>query len=137
MKSKSILVLFLLFVAIICSNAQLKVNSDGEVGIGTDPSEKLHINGSIRGDQQDGALKIQTDEGYIGLGPYNSSFSHFYTDMDQYYFNKSILVNSGEIGSYDEDLVLGTWYGSYLLKRIWIERNYHNCRVGINDATPS
>ena len=40
--------------------AQMKIISNGNVGIGTDtPAEKLQINGSVRGNQS-GALRINT-----------------------------------------------------------------------------
>lgn len=113
-------------------NAQLEVNSSGDVGIGlTNPAEKLHINGSIRGDQSAGALKIKTTGGYTIIGPYNSAWSHFYTDNTYFYFNKGISVNGGYIGSYDEDLHLVTGTTS----RMTID--YSTGNVGIGDYFPS
>ena len=54
-----------------------------------------------------GPLKITTQYGYIRLGPINNAgFSHFYTDQSKFYFNKEIRVNSGYIGSHDENLYL-------------------------------
>lgn len=82
--------------------------ANGNVGIGTiDPKEKLELNGSIRG-KQSGALRISTGHGYVDVGPKNANWSHFYTDRPKYYFDKEIRVNSGKIGSYDEDLSLCT-----------------------------
>ncbi len=49
-----------------------------------------------------GCLKINTDHGYMQLGPDNDNWSHFHTDMEKFYFNKSIYVN-GEIGSYNNN----------------------------------
>ncbi len=51
-------------------------------------------------------LNIQTGTGYTRIGSANSSYSHFYTDRNQYYFNKSISVDTGTITSHNEDLVL-------------------------------
>jgi hypothetical protein len=81
----------------------------GNVGIGTmNPGAKLHVNGSVRGNQTGGALRISTDFGYVNLGPTNASWAHFTTDRNKFYFNKEIRVNSGQIGSYDENLQLRT-----------------------------
>ncbi len=78
------------------------------VGIGTtSPQEKLHVNGSIRGNQN-GALRINTGYGYVDIGPRTSSWAHFRTDRARYHFDKEIRVNSGYIGSYDENLKLRT-----------------------------
>jgi hypothetical protein len=78
------------------------------VGIGTaNPLEKLHIEGSVRGNQA-GALRINTGNGYVDIGPKNTSWSHFETDRARYYFNRGVTVDEGLIGSYDEDLSLQT-----------------------------
>lgn len=83
------------------------ITDSGKVGIGTSPGEKLHVNGSVRGNQS-GALRINTGNEYVDIGPKNTNWSHFYTDRERYYFDKEIRVDSGFIGSYDEDLQLRT-----------------------------
>ena len=50
------------------------------------------------------SLTISTDSGYVSIGPVNYGYSHFYTDMPRYYFNKKLVINSGQISSYDEGL---------------------------------
>ena len=51
-------------------------------------------------------LKLSTGDGYIMFGPLNTSYAHLETDRGSFYFNKEIQVNSGIVGSYDEDLIL-------------------------------
>lgn len=103
-----------------CTNGIYYISSDlvlpktekaviGNVGIGTsEPLQRLHINGNIRGNQAGGALRVQTSYGYTDIGPKNSSYAHFITDRPYFYFNKGIKVNTGIISSYDEDLKLST-----------------------------
>ena len=47
-----------------------------------------------------------TDNGYIELGPANDGWGHINTDRGKFYFNNKIIVDSGVVGSYDEDLSL-------------------------------
>ncbi|MEX2590613.1 MAG: hypothetical protein WD334_10455, partial [Chitinophagales bacterium] len=79
------------------------------VGIGVpSPLEKLHIDGSLRGNQS-GAVRISTGNGYVDIGPKNGSWSHFETDRARFYFNEGITVDGGLIGSHSgDDLSLQT-----------------------------
>lgn len=99
------------------------------IGIAT-PQERLHIMGSVRGDQS-GAVRISTGNGYIDVGPQSASWSHFYTDRPAYFFNKGIRVDEGLIGSYDEDLQLGT-SGTTRITAL-----NSNGNVGIGTVTPA
>ena len=111
----------------------VRFTSDGCVGIGTtDPGQKLHVNGSAEIDGSiylndtntrlhegsGNSLRITTNSGYVELGPENTSFSHFYTDRGRYYFNKEIVVDSGIIRSYNEDLQLDASYDGAVAKNI-------------------
>ena len=53
-----------------------------------------------------GMWQVNTPSGYVKIGPANGSYSHFSTDISQFYFNKPLVVNGGEISSYDENFVL-------------------------------
>ena len=49
---------------------------------------------------------MTTNSGYLELGPMNSGHAHIQTDRTNFYFNREIRVDSGVIGSYNEDLYL-------------------------------
>jgi len=81
------------------------IDSTGYVGIGlNNPLELLHLNGNIRGNQFSGALRIQTDYGYTDIGSQGNLAAHLNTDLPNFYFNKRIMVDSGELSSYTGDL---------------------------------
>ena len=50
--------------------------------------------------------QLNTPSGYIRMGPGNTSYAHIETDRAQFYLNKPLVVNGGEITSYDENFVL-------------------------------
>lgn len=114
------------------------VFANGYVGIGTTtPMEVLHVNGNIRGDQIAGALRINTDHGYIDIGAKSSQFTHFDTDRNAFRFNRQIQVDSGifstalSIIPENMDLKLQT----NGITRIFAYSS--NGYVGINTITPS
>ncbi|MCO4760309.1 MAG: shufflon system plasmid conjugative transfer pilus tip adhesin PilV [Myxococcales bacterium] len=78
-----------------------------------------------------GALRVNTGKGYIDIGPKNTGLAHIETDRSVFYMNKSLRVNSGAVGSYDEDLYLQT-QGS---TRIHVSKSSGN--VGIGSAPDS
>jgi len=101
----------------LLDGAPLYIDDTNErVGIGdTTPSYKLDVNGTGRftgaldADTQinlgsalhltqadaDGSMRVQGDNGYIDIGPKNSSYAHIYTDRASFYFNKeSLYANS-------------------------------------------
>lgn len=75
----------------------IKIEYDG-------PNDVLNI-----GSQSTGRLdyvQIRTESGLLELGAMNTSHCHIQTDRSNFYFNKEIRVDSGIIGSYNEDLYL-------------------------------
>lgn len=82
------------------------LNSNGNVGIDeTSPLEKLHVNGSIRGNQS-GAVRFSSGNGTIDIGAKTGSFGNIDTDRNSFLFNKKIIVDGGTFSSYDEALTL-------------------------------
>jgi hypothetical protein len=85
----------------------------------------------INGAETGGSVKIVTPTGYIRIGAENDGHAHFYTDRPDFFFNNEIKVDSGLIGSYNEDLQLrvsGT-------TRMTIKESTGN--VGIGTTTPA
>ena len=111
------------------------IDSSGKVGIGIiSPAVKLHVNGAVRGNQN-GALRISTGSGYVDIGPKNTNWSHFYTDRARFYFNKEIVVNTGKISSYDENLVIRADYNaSATANQLYLTTSGN---VGIGTNSPS
>lgn len=69
--------------------------ANGNVGIGTtNPTATLHVMGTVRGNQA-GALRIQSNYGYVDVGPKNATYCHFYTDRANFYFSKPTYASGG------------------------------------------
>jgi hypothetical protein len=120
----------------VAGNTVYNSNS-GNIGIGTStPAEKLHINGSIRGNQA-GAIRVQSEHGYLDIGPKNPDYAHFYTDRPYgFYFGGPITVREHVIGYKEADLHLSTQSDNDFLpvKRISIMNA--NGYVGIGTDEP-
>lgn len=101
-----LIITFFLITGTAFGTDSLKIDSSGNVGIGVEPSSsyKLYVYGS----SGSYPARVGSPNGYLILGPHNTSYSHFLTDRPLFYFNTGIKVNTGLIGSYDEDLSLQT-----------------------------
>ena len=64
------------------------------------------------------SLRVQTADGYVEIGPQNGSYSHFITDLSQFYFNKQIVIAGHDIPYADDTYDLGTnslkWRNLYI-----------------------
>lgn len=105
-----------------------RVLSGGAFGIGTStPGYRLEVYGAAGASP----AKFGNPDGYVLVGPANSGWSHFITDRARYYFNKSITVDEGNIGSYDENLSLQT-SGTTRITAL-----NSNGYVGVNTTAPA
>lgn len=67
--------------------------TQGNKGLAIDTS------GNLSGAGTSGAIRINSGNGYVDVGPMNTSWSHFQTDRPAFYFNKDVYVN-GRLGGY-------------------------------------
>ena len=79
---------------------------------------KLWIeNTNLNLSQSSQALKITNTYGYTQIGPLNSSYSHFYTDRPDYYFNTNIVMDGNltpySNGSYSLGSSSARWANIY------------------------
>ncbi|MDW3211922.1 MAG: hypothetical protein R8N23_18775 [Reichenbachiella sp.] len=76
------------------------LNTNGYIGMDiTNPQERLHINGSVRGSSTGGALRVNTEHGWLDLGPQDGQSVHLHTNMSKFVLNRSLQVD-GAIGTY-------------------------------------
>jgi hypothetical protein len=120
---------------------KVMILDSGNVGIGTtNPPQALTIEGNVSasgymrlgtvapdpgtvsainvGLGSGGALRINSDTGYVDIGSQNSGYCHFNTDRPAYYFEKNIIVNASVSPYADNSDNLGTtneyWANAYI-----------------------
>jgi hypothetical protein len=81
-------------------NTVMSMNNAGNVGIGTtNPVQRLTVAGQIAINDNNtrifrganNAVRIQTNSGYIDIGPQNTTYAHIYTDRTSgFYFNEEL-----------------------------------------------
>ncbi|HAP59951.1 MAG TPA: hypothetical protein DCR93_10785 [Cytophagales bacterium] len=91
----------------------------------------MSIQGPLSGNASGGSLRVKTSHGYTDIGPQNADWAHITTDRGKFYFNKEIHVNSGKLGTYDENLHLHTAGTTRIFA------NKSNGRVGIGTTSPA
>lgn len=105
----------------------------GYLGIGTSsPQESLHINGNVRGNSNGGALRVNTQSGYLDLGSMNGGFAHIYTDRPSFILNKPIWSMGGEFSAYQSSNLKLQTNGT---TRMTVSAA--NGNVGIGTTTPN
>ena len=76
-----------------------------------DTNTRLHEGGS-------NSVRLQTNSGYVDVGPMNADYAHLQTDRNRFYFNRELVVDSGIIRSYNEDLQFDASYSGAVAKNI-------------------
>lgn len=117
------------FLRFHTSNTErMRISATGNVGIGnTNPIYRLDVYG-ISGASP---ARFASPDGYVLVGPANTGWSHFMTDRPRFYFNTGGTFDSGNIGSYDENLSLQTSG----ITRITVLNS--NGNTGIGTTTPA
>ena len=72
----------------------------------TIPADGGGVNISYNNNSNQGQLRINTEHGFLRIAPGNGSLCHFDTDVGAFYMNKRLVVNGGDVRSYDEDMVI-------------------------------
>ncbi len=88
------------------NNFIIEPPSSGNVGIGTTTPGAYKLN--VYGASGTYPMRIGSPDGYLAFGPANAGWSHFVTNRPRFYFNTGVTVDSGNIGSYNENLSLQT-----------------------------
>lgn len=100
-------------------------HNNGKVGVGiNNPSYKLHVNSS------GWKARFSGPDGYIDLGPANSSWAHIYTDRPKFIFNKDVYSIPGGFSSYSSANLYLKTNGS---TRLTILQSNGNVGIGISD----
>jgi len=68
--------------------------------------------------------QINTNHGYLQIGPQNTSHCHYTTDRSNHWFNTRVIINGGFLDSHNEDLTLRR--ASSNNDRITIEADQHS-----------
>ncbi len=89
-------------------------------GVSTDPGNDDTVRIGATNAYDTEILQIFSNDGYVRIGPYNTSWSHFVTDRARYYFNKEITIDTGIVSSYNEDLILRRTYDDSTYNQITI-----------------
>src|SRR5207245_1912183 len=75
--------------------------------------------------------RVGSPDGYLLFGPANPGWSHFITDRPRFYFNTGITVDTGNVGSYSQDLNLQTSGTT----RVTVSNATGNVAVGTSPST--
>jgi len=81
------------------TNAKLNLTGGTLTGNLTAPTLYLNDTNTQIHEGDNNAVRVQTDSGYLDIGAQNSSYCHFYTDRDNFYFDK-VAHFDGQIYNY-------------------------------------
>ena len=90
-------------------------------GISSDPADGDKVRIGRTDAYTSEILQINSNDGYLRLGPYNANYCHFVTDRPMFYFNQDISVDTGLISSFNEDLII---------RRVFNDTSYNQITLG-------
>ena len=79
-------------------------------------------------------LRARNCHGYIEMGPVNTAFAHVQTDRNRFYFNKCVIVDSGVVESYNDDLVLKSSYTGSACDIVFKTGSNERARIGASNG---
>jgi hypothetical protein len=105
------------------------------INISEDPGQEfghVTLNGTITGNSTEGALRVETNHGYLDLGPQNSVYTHLSTDRGKFLFNKPVFLQDGNLSSYGTN---NLYFQTNATNRMTILNT--NGYVGIGTSSPT
>ena len=125
----------------VLSDEKLILGADMDISGVFSSTEDIHLkntspsspsSGVILGTENQGALFIKTPSGELKIGPRDTDFCSFITDIaGGHYFNRKVTVNSGQISSHDEDLTLFVDGFNTDKTRVKIKNTTTDCHVEV------
>ena len=122
----------------LAANKELTINESTYAALSKNNDDtKVLVSADSTG-TNDAMFRIDTDAGFLRMGPQNTGYCHFYTDRAAFYFNRNIEMDGGSFYAYNDDLQIKTDdSGSGQPTRIFVDAGVDPCRVGIGNGFSS
>lgn len=101
---------------------------------GTVTAPTYAFSASVNLDETGGVVRLTTGSGYVDMGPANTTYCHFQTDRGQFYFNKRLDIDGGEIRGYNSHIALRPFGSSTIGLRLEGSSTYAQLQYQINTS---